>query len=200
MYSLPSTSVRREPSPLATNSGYGAHPDQVARAVLLTPPGMVRQAAPNRPALMEVSMPGARPATPAASGGIPMTSGFTIPMEEPSASGRGELGRQRPQGRVQAAGEQRGQQADRIGESHDGNVGNIRVPAMFDQAVLGEHVIGFAGRTEIRCTVSDQEHAMVPVVFANGARALAVAAPHAAVRIGERRLQPPAAWPVLQDR
>src|SRR5690348_14384090 len=126
MYSLPSTSVRREPSPAATNSGYGVHPHQVARAVLLTPPGMLRQALPTSTALVEVSMPGARPATRAPSGDIPTASGFTIPMAGPSASVRGELGRQRPLGRVQAAGEQRGQQADRIGESHDGNVGNIR--------------------------------------------------------------------------
>src|SRR5215468_2718320 len=45
MYSLPSTSRKREPWPDSTNSGYGVHPDQVARAVLLTPPGMTRQAA-----------------------------------------------------------------------------------------------------------------------------------------------------------
>src|SRR6185437_9392734 len=59
MYALPSTSVRCEPVPPCTNSGYGFHPDQVARAVLLTPPGMVRHALSNSFPLPAVSSPSA---------------------------------------------------------------------------------------------------------------------------------------------
>src|SRR5690349_7960961 len=51
IYSLPSTSRRREPCPLCTNNGYGVQPAHVARAVLLTPPGMTRHAASNNLAL-----------------------------------------------------------------------------------------------------------------------------------------------------
>jgi len=57
MYSLPSTSRRREPSPLSTNSGYGVHHDQGARAVRLTPPGMSLHAASNNLALLAVLVP-----------------------------------------------------------------------------------------------------------------------------------------------
>src|SRR5690242_204997 len=59
MYVLPSTSRRCEPCPLSTNSGYGVQPAHVARAVLLTPPGMDRHAASNALALRGVSSPAA---------------------------------------------------------------------------------------------------------------------------------------------
>src|SRR5579859_3434950 len=63
MYSLPSTSRKREPCPSCTNSGYGDQPAQVARAVLFTPPGITRQAVSNNSALRLVF----RPATSVAS-------------------------------------------------------------------------------------------------------------------------------------
>ena len=64
---------------------------------------------------------------------------------------------------------------------------------MFDQAVFGEHVIGFARGAEIRSAVANQQHTVVAVVFAHRAGAFAMAAADPAVRIGERCFQLPLA-------
>src|SRR5579875_323012 len=212
MYSLPSTSVSREPSPLSTNSGYGVQPDHVARAVLLTPPGIDRQAISNSSALREVSSPGAScaPPTEGAASVVVLIDAFIrfafrkydlsglesvasedrlrdAGAEEPECTRRymripstagaqaGERSsfpsrscrREHAPRCKQLAREQRGQQADRVGEAHDRGVGNGRMAAMLDQAVLGEHVIGFARRAVIRRPIADQQHAVVPVVLAH---------------------------------
>src|SRR5574337_1966168 len=80
MYWLPSTSVRCEPLPSLTNNGYGVQPDQVARAVLLTPPGISRHAASNSSPLVAVSSP----ATSCAwAEEAPAASAFTVFMDKP---------------------------------------------------------------------------------------------------------------------
>src|SRR6185437_4407275 len=186
MYSLPSTSVSREPLPPCTNSGYGIQPDHVARAVLLTPPGMERQAMSNSLPLPAVSRPSASWAAAAEAAAL---AEFMVDLPG-SEDGRR---RQHAPRRVELTGQQLRQQPDRVGEADDRGVRDRRMAAMFDQAVLGEHVIGFARGAEVRRAIADQQHAMMPVVLAHRAGALAVAAADPAVRIGERRLQLPSA-------
>src|SRR5690242_1872591 len=186
MYSLPSTSVNREPLPLSTNNGYGSQPDHVARAVLLTPPGMERQAMSNSLPLRAVSRPSASWAAAAEA------AAFAEFMVDLPGSEDGRRRQHAPR-RVQLTGQQRRQQSDRIGEADDRRVRDRGVAAVFDQTVLGEHVIGFARGAEIRRAIADQQHAMMPVVLAHRTGALAVAAADAAMRIGERRFQFPLA-------
>src|SRR6185437_8439975 len=198
MYSLPSTSVSREPLPPCTNSGYGIQPDHVARAVLLTPPGMERQAMSNSLPLPAVSRPSASWAAAAEAAAL---AEFMVDLPG-SEDGRR---RQHAPRRVELTGQQRRQQPDRVGEADDRGVRNRGVTAMLDQTVLGEYVIGFARGAEIRCAIADQQHAVMPVVLAHRTGALVMAAADAAVRIGERRFKFPLAptglhQPVGEDR
>src|SRR6185312_5912984 len=182
MYSLPSTSVSREPVPLCTNNGWGVQPDHVARAVLLTPPGMERHAMSNSLPLRAVSRPSASWAAAAEA------AAFAEFMVDLPGSEDGRRRQHAPR-RVQLTGQQRGQQSDRIGETDDRRVRDRRVSTVFDQTVFGEHVIGLPRGAEIRRAVADQQHAMVPVMLAHRAGALAMAAADAAMRIGKRCLQ-----------
>src|SRR6185312_15900545 len=198
MYSLPSTSRKREPCPPSTNSGYGAQPDQVARAVLLTPPGMERQASSNNLALRDVSSPSASWALPTDAAAL-IDAFIRFASENRGSFPGRSYRREHAPRRIQLASQQRRQQADRVGETDDRGVRNRSVPAVLDQSMLGEHVIGFTGGAKVGSTVADQQHAMLAVVFAHRTRAFAMTAADPAMRIGERRFEFPFARPGLHQ-
>src|SRR6185437_4413875 len=146
---------------------------------------MVRHAASNNLALPEVLMS----ATSASDteGSASATGRIKAFITGIRKSGNSGFGEQRALRLAQLAGQQRRQRADRVGEADDRNMRNVGVPAMFDQAMLGEHEIRLARRAEIRSAVADQQHAAMLVVRAHCADALAMAAGDPAMRIGERR-------------